>query len=438
MISKMTVTEERISELGTAIGGEIPVRVKKPSLGQTQLSIKGASREDAALVKKWVTAISGDAEFVGARTSPVKSSEVADWINNSVGAYLLYDESKKPVAFVNIVSREGSEVEVGRLVVDPTKRRRGFGSTLVRNVCLALSSAYKKVITVADPITLARVVTRNTVGLAFIETLPFVRVKEEKETWYQYYLDGRNRRMLGELMESLRKEVGMSQATLAFKCGVQRAAINMVESGLRIPSLELLRSICRVLAPRPEDQVTRVGLLLASLGEYAEETPGSYQTITSAIADMEHNVWVATDTMAEMMDEKFFDYTKEALSKGFNRWFFMPRQKWEIQGEPIKRRLENELAVHGRKTVEEHFKFYEAPEWICYCRLVIRNPESLDQTRVSVGGENFGRMLLTETQALALHSMLRSGIMSADALAEKGSENAADGFRRRFPPPKGR
>lgn len=51
---------------------------------------------------------------------------------------------------------------------------------------------------------------------------------------------------LGQALKTLRDRHGMNQVELAWACQVKRPTINMVESGLREPSIELLRRFCRV------------------------------------------------------------------------------------------------------------------------------------------------------------------------------------------------
>jgi transcriptional regulator with XRE-family HTH domain/GNAT superfamily N-acetyltransferase len=426
------MNQEQLQQVRALLNSEVRVRVVKPSLGSTKLTIKSAQKEDARLIKKWIISQSQEAQFVGAKGNNLNASEIAEWIQGSIRAYLLYVDDT-PVAFANIAPKENdlSELEVGRLLVRPDKRMKGYGSTLVRNLCLALTAAYEKEKILKQNVTLARVVRSNQIGHLFIKKLPFNEFKQEKEVWYRYHLDRRSPKLLGETMEKRRKDLDLSQASLAIQCGVQRAAINMIESGIRVPSVELLQSICRVLSPT--EQYGRAKLLLAAIGEEPEENLRQYETVDTSITSEEQNLWVATDSMAEFEIPAYLENTTEAIGKGYDRFFFMPKGKWEEQGDYVKDQLQKKLSSNLKANVEKHFKFYEAPEWACCLRLTIENPESVKQRRAKVGGENYTRLPLAESQTRSLYLTLYTAIQQADSLADKGNESFVGEFRRRFP-----
>lgn len=48
-------------------------------------------------------------------------------------------------------------------------------------------------------------------------------------------------------IRALRSEMGLSQEELARRCGVSRQTINAIEKGEYNPTINLCRSICRVL-----------------------------------------------------------------------------------------------------------------------------------------------------------------------------------------------
>ena len=48
-------------------------------------------------------------------------------------------------------------------------------------------------------------------------------------------------------IRELRKAAGMSQEELARRCGVTRQTINAIEKGEYNPTIQLCRSICKVL-----------------------------------------------------------------------------------------------------------------------------------------------------------------------------------------------
>ena len=56
-----------------------------------------------------------------------------------------------------------------------------------------------------------------------------------------------NNQTMGAMVAALRKEKGMTQADLAAVVGVSRQTINAIEKGEYNPTINLCRSICRVL-----------------------------------------------------------------------------------------------------------------------------------------------------------------------------------------------
>ena len=49
------------------------------------------------------------------------------------------------------------------------------------------------------------------------------------------------------LIRDLRREQGLSQEELARRCGVSRQTINAIEKGEYNPTINLCRSICKIL-----------------------------------------------------------------------------------------------------------------------------------------------------------------------------------------------
>lgn len=442
----MTAQDE-LQKLRKLIGDHAthPVRITKPTIPFRGVEIKRAERRHAAEIARW--AENGEARYVGSKGARLSPAEVGSWINEAVGAYVLVGPSRELLAFANIAPytpNDLSRIEIGRLLVAGDKRHKGFGSTLVRNLCSAVSAAYRSLQTPTTDglkITLARVVPDNVIGVQFIESLPFNELGKDgrpdsEHRWYEYFLNRRNTEMLGEKMRELRRRLDMSQAELAFRCGVQRESINMIESGSRTASLDVLWSICRVLG---RNQFERAELLLAATGEAAESSLRQYATVTNVAPEVGQNLWVASDTLAESIIEAYYEGTKQAIIDGFDRFFFIPAARWESQGEKLKNRLEADLGTRHRQNLDKHFRIYEAPEWLCYFRVVVENPTGQVAGKITVGGEDYLRFPLTETQSLTIFSFLNNGMKEADAaVVSKTKQDAAGGFRRRFPLPKGK
>ena len=54
-------------------------------------------------------------------------------------------------------------------------------------------------------------------------------------------------------VRALRKELGLSQEELGKRCGVSRQTINAIEKGEYNPTINLCRSICKILGKTLDD-----------------------------------------------------------------------------------------------------------------------------------------------------------------------------------------
>lgn len=412
------------SSIREAIQGS--VSIVKPGV-TNKLKIEPALARHAHIIAGWAKA--GEPRWIGATKTKLAPEEVRTWIKESVGSYLLVDaEAGDLLAFANVALSQDddfSRTEVGRLLVPPGKREHGFGSTLVRNLCAAITSAYKntkELSSVSEKVTVSRVLADNPVGLQFIETLPFQAVEAGEDTehiWYEYILDRRLPRLLGQRMEALRRlpELKMSQAQLAFLCGVQRETINMIESGRRTASLELLTSICRILGSRKRDQIEKAEILLAAIGEEREKSLGQYKTIYDEAPAGPNHLWIATDTMAESIADNYYEDTRDAIAKGFDRFYFMPTGKWVDEGEPLLQRLHSDLGAADKENLERTFRFYEIePSWLCSFRIAVANPNGSDpgSNKITVGAKELRRVELSDDQSRDILRLLKRGVDDAD------------------------
>ena len=64
--------------------------------------------------------------------------------------------------------------------------------------------------------------------------------------------------MLGAELRKAREAAGLSQEKLAFKAGVHRTYISMLERGKASPTLDTLFRICKVLRVRASDIVRKL------------------------------------------------------------------------------------------------------------------------------------------------------------------------------------
>jgi transcriptional regulator with XRE-family HTH domain len=64
--------------------------------------------------------------------------------------------------------------------------------------------------------------------------------------------------MVGKELRAVRLEAGMTQEELAFKAGVDRSYISLLENDRKSPTLDMLFRICQALDASVSDIIARV------------------------------------------------------------------------------------------------------------------------------------------------------------------------------------
>lgn len=64
--------------------------------------------------------------------------------------------------------------------------------------------------------------------------------------------------MLGEILKNARIASGMTQEDLAFKAGVDRSYISMLERDLKSPTLQMLFRLCQATGTSPTKVVSQL------------------------------------------------------------------------------------------------------------------------------------------------------------------------------------
>ena len=87
-----------------------------------------------------------------------------------------------------------------------------------------------------------------------------------------------NPAQIGRLVERLRREAGLTQATLATRIGTTQAALSKIETGRTMPGLELLDRVARAIgrpisltfgeATTPASREARRDLVRRALGDF--------------------------------------------------------------------------------------------------------------------------------------------------------------------------
>lgn len=65
-------------------------------------------------------------------------------------------------------------------------------------------------------------------------------------------------RSFGEVLREIRKELGHTQETLAFECGLDRTYISLLELGSSSPTLDTIMALCEALGVSLTQLASRV------------------------------------------------------------------------------------------------------------------------------------------------------------------------------------
>lgn len=130
--------------------------------------------------RRWADTVAGwagdaDATMLWCSLPSVTNETVETWADSpSVEAYVLRD-SERVVAYGEVwVDADEQEVELAHLIVDPSRRRSGFGTQLVVDLVEQARRHY--------PMVALRVHSRNDVAIRCYHTAGFVRVGPAEET----------------------------------------------------------------------------------------------------------------------------------------------------------------------------------------------------------------------------------------------------------------
>jgi len=65
-------------------------------------------------------------------------------------------------------------------------------------------------------------------------------------------------RTFGSILQGLRRERGLTQEELAFRCSLDRTYISLLERGLRTPTITTLFRLSSVLEVKAEDFIAQI------------------------------------------------------------------------------------------------------------------------------------------------------------------------------------
>ena len=63
---------------------------------------------------------------------------------------------------------------------------------------------------------------------------------------------------MGEVLRKARKKAGLTQEELAFKAGISREYVSMLEGDKKSPTVETLFRVCKALGVRPSSIIAKI------------------------------------------------------------------------------------------------------------------------------------------------------------------------------------
>ena len=80
--------------------------------------------------------------------------------------------------------------------------------------------------------------------------------------------------VFGEQLRQLRKAAGLTQEELAFRVGLDRTYISLLERGIKSPTLNTFFRLCKVLNQQPAAVIAQVYERIEQIQLMAEEPDG--------------------------------------------------------------------------------------------------------------------------------------------------------------------
>lgn len=388
--------------------------------------IRRAKVDDITHMSIWL-GNSSEPGWLGSGTDEI---ELRKWIEEAYLACILeiqYEQSRKkkqpnwiPVAFANIAplgpKSAPMAVEIGRLLVHHSFRRRGCGTTFIRHLAQGTEKSLHELNSYEIPVS-ARVHRDNHTAQRFVRYLAFneapnpPKVEEITYIWYGYRLQSKPvdvlKREFGEYLQGLHgpgSTAELSQALLSYLADVERSTINQIESGKRFPSIEVLSRLSRVLTSNAAE---RAAFLLSAIGDPTGKDLGIYLRAEELKPSPNANLCIITDRIGEKLLRSYYNTTLEAVKNGKNRWYFLPEDILIRDGRWLWNSLVEDLG--SLEACGAHVKFFSAPFYLCALRIAVTDLDIKSGTcrDVTVGGEDLRRMPLNEDQkVLFLHDFI--------------------------------
>lgn len=389
--------------------------------------IRLAEKADASTIASWVQS-AREWSWLGGEDGADYEVRIAEWIEQAdLSAILQYSPTGKggkfhSVAFATIAPfsprEEDHEVEIGRLVVDPAWRKRGFGSTLVRHLCAAVCQ-YRHETRLGHRPPRIRTNTSNEAALNLVDSLPFdetcapewaTEADSSAHRWFAYRVRVGSL-IFGRRIDQSRQRLQLSSQRLAFLSGLKGPVLSAYIRGHRQPRMKGLQALCGVLG---EQQIDRVHIALAALGEEAEAGLCSYQPLGRYPDQKDIDLWVLSDVVAELRFPHYLLESKMALRRKRQRWYFLPRHAIAGQAEQLLKEFRKDRELDENILLSK-LRIYNAPDYLCRLRIAIHDPapgSDVAPSAASIEGEGGCRINLDRQAGKdivrAVHAMLSS------------------------------
>lgn len=191
--------------------------------------------------------------------------------------------------------------------VAPESASRAIASGMLHWACAMVSRA--------SPSAEVVIAASNAGVAALAAPLPFMRTDDGELLRFGNYPISKE---FGAVVRRLRTDLGIRQDDLGLLCGVGQSAINMIETGLRLPGPELLRSLLAVV---PTSEATR-SELLHCLVPGARHARREKDLPVAGLVDESLDCWVLRSIPEDYSDPISFEATCAALRAGRQRIFF--------------------------------------------------------------------------------------------------------------------
>ncbi|TDP60647.1 GNAT family N-acetyltransferase [Roseateles toxinivorans] len=335
---------------------------------------------------------------LGFNNSLFPADQIQAWIDEEIVLILVQTESNKteskPIAFIKVTQATDRPhvVEIGPVLVPDLERKRGFGQAIFNNVAqlLALSLKGCRIY--------ARVSPSNQLAIELFDDLKRFKAITEEECfddvealpeycvtnindfkWYIWESLGRSRGVtFGDVFKGLREVRRLTQQIVAQRAEMTREALNQIEHGVT-PSPENIPRLLEALSSSLGIDTYAKTKLLYSVCGY--ELPpdlifsGVLESQPSNRGIGPESRWSVSDRPLEFTSESEFASSIAAISQGFQRFFFVPRNGLlaSYGGMLIRKILEETdslgLTERQHRDLLTNVRLFVAPSTTCRMRL---------------------------------------------------------------------